>query len=152
MPIALRILIAAIFLVIVTFVALSIVSRRPATGLGMVDGRLAPCGSKPNCVSSEGGATRAVAALPLPAAGDPLSQLAQAVERLPRTKVVDRGEGYLRAESRTLVFRFVDDLELRIDRAAGVVQVRSGSRVGYSDRGENRRRVEALRALISSQP
>ncbi|MEZ5467356.1 MAG: DUF1499 domain-containing protein [Lysobacterales bacterium] len=41
--------------------------------------------------------------------------------------------------------RFIDDIELRFDDAAGQIQVRSGSRVGYSDLGVNRKRVEALR-------
>jgi len=45
------------------------------------------------------------------------------------------------------VFKFVDDVELR-DAGKGVVHIRSASRVGYSDRGENKKRVERIRAAL----
>jgi len=47
-------------------------------------------------------------------------------------------------------FRFVDDIELRLEEDEGVVQVRSASRVGRSDFGVNRKRVERLRAGFRS--
>jgi uncharacterized protein (DUF1499 family) len=55
---------------------------------------------------------------------------------------------YLHAEVKSRVFRFVDDLELLLDPASGVVGIRSASRVGYSDLGVNRRRVETLRQQL----
>lgn len=54
-------------------------------------------------------------------------------------------ERYLWATFSTRIFRFIDDLELRLDEENGVMHVRSSSRVGYSDMGANRRRVEDLR-------
>ena len=65
---------------------------------------------------------------------------------LPRTTVVTATGTYLHAEFRSAVFRFVDDVEFHADEAAGVIQVRSGSRIGFSDLGVNRRRIEAIRA------
>jgi len=59
------------------------------------------------------------------------------------TVVEDTGS-YLHAEARSRVFRFVDDVEFVLDPGARVIQVRSASRVGYSDFGVNRRRVERL--------
>lgn len=59
--------------------------------------------------------------------------------------------GYLHAVCRSRLFGWADDLELRIDTEAGVVHVRSASRVGYSDLGVNRRRVERLRAALREQ-
>ncbi len=52
---------------------------------------------------------------------------------------------YLWATFRSRVFRFVDDLELRLDEAGGVIHVRSAARLGYADFGVNRKRVVALR-------
>ena len=67
------------------------------------------------------------------------------VSAMPRTVVVTATDTYLRAESRSRLWKFVDDLELSLSPADGWIQVRSASRVGYSDFGVNRRRVEALR-------
>jgi uncharacterized protein (DUF1499 family) len=64
---------------------------------------------------------------------------------------VEEEAGYLHAVCRSRLFGWADDLELRIDTEAGVVHVRSASRVGYSDLGVNRRRVERLRAALREQ-
>jgi uncharacterized protein (DUF1499 family) len=53
--------------------------------------------------------------------------------------------GYLAATFQSPLFRFVDDVELRLDRPSGVIHIRSASRVGRSDLGKNRERVEAIR-------
>jgi uncharacterized protein (DUF1499 family) len=60
-------------------------------------------------------------------------------------KIVREDDCYLWATFSTRLFRFIDDLELRLDEENGVIHVRSSSRVGYSDIGANRRRVEELR-------
>jgi hypothetical protein len=68
------------------------------------------------------------------------------VRALPRAVVVTATETYLHAEFRSAVFRFVDDAEFYADESAGVFQVRSAARVGSSDLGVNRKRVEEIRA------
>jgi uncharacterized protein (DUF1499 family) len=60
--------------------------------------------------------------------------------------VVARTESYLHAEFTSLFFRFVDDVEFLVDDAAKVIHVRSASRLGRSDLGVNRKRVERIRA------
>ncbi len=119
-----------------------------------VPGRLADCPATPNCVSSEGDprdAVHYVAPLGLPdglapeAAMDAFEAL---VRSAPRSEVLERGPLRLRATVRTAVFRFVDDVDARIDPAARLLHVRSASRVGRGDFGANRRRVSAwLREL-----
>ncbi len=114
------------------------------TAPGLVDGALAPCPEAPNCVSSEAGvdADHAVEALPLAAwDGAPA-----AIEALGGA-IVAQDEGYIAATFSSGVFKFVDDVELR--RADDAVHVRSASRVGYSDLGVNRKRVDALREKLS---
>ena len=112
---------------------------------------MAACPSSPNCVSSRA-PDDAHRVEPLAMAGDPAAAFERAVEAvraLPRTTVVTEEAGYLHAECRSRLFRFIDDLELELDADAGVIQVRSASRVGHSDLGVNRRRVEALRAALA---
>ena len=64
---------------------------------------------------------------------------------MPRATVDEVGEAHLKARFRSRLFRFTDDLELAVDATAGVIHVRSASRVGRSDFGVNRSRVEAIR-------
>jgi uncharacterized protein (DUF1499 family) len=64
---------------------------------------------------------------------------------MPRVRLVTQTDTYLHAEFATAVFRFIDDVEFYVDETAGVVHFRSASRVGYSDLGVNRRRMEGVR-------
>lgn len=75
----------------------------------------------------------------------------ETVEAMPRTKITEATEDILRAECRSLVFRFVDDLELELRVDEGIIAVRSASRTGRSDFGVNRRRVERLRSALQSR-
>ncbi|MFW5718331.1 MAG: DUF1499 domain-containing protein [Spirochaetota bacterium] len=116
-----------------------------------MDKRFAPCPESPNCVSSYAAdEPHAVDALPMPS-GDAMQALREVVASFPRTKIVVEDGDYLHATFTSLVFRFVDDVELRIDREAGVVHVRSASRVGYGDMGANRRRVESIRERLEER-
>ena len=124
--------------------------RRP-TNLGVKDGRLAPCKRTPNCVSSQADpADREHYIAPIAFRGA-MSDLRSAVESMERATVVSLKGNYLYAEYRTRLLRYVDDLELFYDERAGLVQVRSASRLGRKDFGVNRRRVEALRSLIAAR-
>jgi uncharacterized protein (DUF1499 family) len=108
------------------------------------DGPLQPCPSTPNCVSTE--ATDAGHAMPaLPFTGAPQAALARARAALlaePRTRIVTERPGYLHAEARSRLFRFVDDVEVMVDGDAQVVRFRSASRLGRKDFGVNRARME----------
>ena len=123
---------------------------KPPTNLGVKASRLAPCPSSPNCVSSDAAdSTQAIAAFSLAIPSrDAWRAVRGSVESLPRTKIISETADYLHAECTSAVFRFVDDLELHLRTAEGVVAVRSASRLGYSDVGVNRRRIEDLRALL----
>jgi uncharacterized protein (DUF1499 family) len=122
-------------------------SRTPA-GLGIHDGRLAECPAKPNCVCSQSASEEHhIEAFSF--SGEPEPAFRQAIEAaksLPGARLVEQGDGYARIECVTRIFGFVDDLELLLDPAQHVIHVRSASRVGYSDLGVNRARVESLRS------
>lgn len=121
--------------------------------LGVRDGRLGALPSSPNAVSSQAqDPERRVE--PLRFTGDPraaMARLRRVVEDMPRTEIVRAEERYLHATFTSRLFRFVDDVELLLDPQARVIHVRSASRVGYSDLGANRRRVEALREAFQEQ-
>lgn len=124
--------------------------RRPRN-LGAKDGRLAPCKRSPNCVSSQADpADREHYIAPIAFRGS-MQELRKAVESMARATVVAEERNYLYAEYRTKLLRYVDDVELLYDQAAGLVHVRSASRLGRRDFGVNRKRVEALRSLIQAR-
>ena len=114
--------------------------------------RLAPCPDKPNCVSSV--ATDASHHVePLRFTGsleNALDRLEIILRGLPRVTVVAVEGGYLRAEFKSALLGFVDDVEFMADASAAFIHVRSASRVGYSDLGVNRKRVEEIRALFQA--
>ena len=125
--------------------------KRPAS-LGVHEGRLAPCPRTPNCVSSQADPADAVHYVaPIPFQGTPVAAMAavrRAVESMPRATVVRHEPDYLYAEFRSRLMGFVDDVEFAYDDKAGLIQVRSASRLGRSDFGVNRERIEAIRALM----
>ncbi|MET0396522.1 MAG: DUF1499 domain-containing protein [Longimicrobiaceae bacterium] len=112
-------------------------------GLAAPGEALRPCPSTPNCVSTEAADARhAMPALPFadaPAAAQARARAALLAE--PRTRIVAEAPGYLRAEARSRLIRFVDDVEVVVDGGARVVRFRSASRVGRSDLGVNRARM-----------
>lgn len=120
--------------------------------LGVKDGRLARPKSTPNCVSSQADAADAEHYVPpirfKGAAPEAIAAARAAVESMARASVVRREGNYLYAEFRSKLMGFVDDLEFTHDEKAGLLHVRSASRLGRRDFGVNRARVEALRARI----
>ncbi|TAL09763.1 MAG: DUF1499 domain-containing protein [Porticoccaceae bacterium] len=113
-------------------------------------GQLAPCPSSPNCVSSlatDDGHRIAPLAVP----GDASTQMAAllaVVRDMPRTEIQAQTENYLWVVFSSRLMRFRDDVEFLLGPGDGV-QVRSASRLGYSDLGVNRARVETIRAKLS---
>lgn len=125
--------------------------KRP-DNLGVQDGRLASCGRRLNCVSSQadpGDAQRFVAPIRVTgAAAEAIAAARRAVESMARARVVRAEGNYLHAEFRSKLMGYVDDVELTYDAQAGVLHVRSASRLGRRDFGVNRARVAALRARL----
>ena len=61
-----------------------------------------------------------------------------------RCEVLDSGDVWVHAACKTAILRFTDDIALLVDEADDVTHVRSSSRVGHSDLGKNRKRVEDM--------
>lgn len=120
------------------------------TNLGVNEGRLAPCAETPNCVSSQ--ALDAVHQIePLAYSGEQAAvreTLIQVLGAVPRTRIVAQEKDYIRAESESRLLGFIDDLEFYFSPDSTTIEVRSSSRLGESDLGVNRRRLEQIRLAL----
>ncbi len=122
---------------------------------GLIAGQLAPCPKTPNCVSSN--ATEVSQAV-FPLHFDPETvtvaeaweKVQEAVKTLPGASITNVKSTYLSAECTSGTFGFVDDLELLLNLERAEIAVRSASRVGHSDLGANRKRVELLRTKFEA--
>lgn len=124
--------------------------NRP-NNLGVNNGKLAPCPNSPNCVSSQSSDVGHSIA-PLTYSSTPeeaIAKLKSVIESLPRTKIITESNDYLYAEFKSALMGFVDDVEFYLDPKANVIQVRSASRLGQSDLGVNRKRIETIRAKLA---
>src|SRR6185369_9158623 len=121
----------------------SCAGERP--NLGVINGTLQPCPASPNCVSSQAtDAGHQIAPLSFSSDPDPAFLLLKQLLSCRRdTKIFVEEVGYVRSEFHTTFF--VDDGEFLLDRNLKAINVRSASRIGYSDFGKNRSRMEEIR-------
>ena len=127
----------------------SCAGNRP-TNLGITDSKLTECPDTPNCVSSDSqSSSHTVSAFTTTQPASEAWQAARnAVLELPRTTIITESSDYLHAECTSAFFGFVDDLELHLRATEDKIAIRSASRLGSSDLGVNRKRVEALRKTL----
>ncbi len=139
------------FILCVAIAAISGCSQKAPDNIGLKNGELAPCPESDNCVSSQATDEKhSIAPIKAHGATDVVMvDLSAAIENMFGGKIITIKENYLHAEFTSKVFRFVDDLECFYDVKAGLIQVRSASRIGYSDLSANRKRVEELRKLFT---
>jgi uncharacterized protein (DUF1499 family) len=142
----LYLLAALLLLPVLGLAVLSLLAQRP-TNLGVVEGRLAACPSSPNCVSTLA-ADEEHRMPPIPFSGTPAetwARLKEVLAAMPRMGIIADEGNYLHAEATSRLFRFVDDVEFYLDEDARLIHFRSASRVGHSDLGANRARMEQVR-------
>ena len=109
--------------------------------------RFKECPTTPNCVSSET-VSKAKFIRRFKTGDRPEESwelLTDILEKTSNCRVMSRDSSYIHAEFRTRLFRFVDDAEFRLESETSEIAVRSSSRLGYSDLGTNRRRLEGIR-------
>jgi uncharacterized protein (DUF1499 family) len=132
---------------------MSLFGHRP-DDLGIKNGQLKPCPKSPNCVCSyaeKSDSEHSIDPLTVPSGyKQPMETLKEVVSSLPRMVVVDSKEDYLRVELTSALMRYVDDVEFQWLADESVIHVRSASRIGRSDLGVNRKRVEKIRELWQS--
>lgn len=112
---------------------------------------LPACGRLPNCVNSQSG--RGVHAIePIEANARQWRQLKAWIAGQEDWAISIDDDRFLQAVVKTPLMRFRDDVQLLFFPDAGLIQVRSSSRLGISDMGANAKRVETLRAQLAPQP
>ena len=134
------------WILISSLILLQCSGTRPSS-LGVIDGKLSPCPESPNCVSSQT-QDKAHYIDPLRYQGtsaEARQRLLTVISSFPRTKITSLLDNYIHCEFTSALFRFVDDVEFYIDDSTKTIHLRSASRVGHSDLGVNRKRMEKIR-------
>jgi len=137
-----KIIIGLILLVTILFFFLGLRSQK-GTAAGLNAGSLSCTGSAPNCVSSADAEQPEKSVPPL---GASLSEARTAIIATGGT-IISETDSYISATYMSKIFKFVDDVEV-VDAGEGRLNIRSSSRVGYSDRGVNKKRVTAIRDAL----
>lgn len=149
-------LVALVALIITIGASMGLFSGTRPDNLGLRDARLAPPKRTPNNVNSQidGTADPGHYIEPLHYAGDASKawvKLRRVIDGMQRVTVVKSESNYLYAEFTSKRMGFVDDAEFYLDEKAGVIHVRSASRLGHGDHSVNRERVEFIRDKLASQ-
>ncbi|MCB0114697.1 MAG: DUF1499 domain-containing protein [Caldilineaceae bacterium] len=135
----------SLLLCLVTFGLAGCSGERP-DNLGVVNGQLAACPDSPNCVSTQ--ATDDEHRMdPLAFSGEVAeaqARILSILQGMDRVTLITDEPGYIHAEARSRTFRFVDDVEFHFDTDTQLIHFRSASRLGYSDMGVNRNRMQEI--------
>ena len=128
----------------------SFISASAMAAVGFENGHLSACPSSPNCVVSQNGdQDHTIEAIAYQGDRERAKEtLLKVLSVVPRTEVIENTDNYIHAESTSRIFKFVDDVEFYLPEDEQVIQVRSASRVGESDLGVNRRRIEQIRLAM----
>jgi len=142
------IIIAFLFVAfIVGFFILGFISKSGEPS-GLIEGRLAKCPNKPNCVCSEYTEDANHYIEPISIAQDITFDALPILKNIIRElggNIQTESDHYLAATFTSAIFGFVDDLEISIDATQKIVHIRSASRVGNGDGGVNKKRTELLK-------
>lgn len=136
-------------------------SGGPPGDIGVNNERFKPPSKSPNSVSSQAYLYpdhpqlqyASIEPLLLKAgnAATSMQQLMVTLKNMPNVTIIDAKSDYIYAQSTTPILKFVDDVEFWVNPTKGVVDVRSASRIGRSDFGVNRKRIEAIRSAYMAQ-
>ena len=148
-----------IILIILAIILLMILARffmlgntsKSGNPPGLISGRLSECPEKPNCVSSEfvGDESHYISPLSYPSPkSEEIMDLMKTIIQEVGGKITSEEHSYISATFTSSIFGFVDDLECRNDKSKYTIHLRSASRVGYSDLGANRKRVELISSIF----
>ncbi|OUL36680.1 hypothetical protein BV372_06155 [Nostoc sp. T09] len=140
----------AIFLTLTSSLIFPAAAWAVSSSLGVNNAHLSSCPASDNCVVSQDADSKH--------AIDPIAYhvdrnaaketLLKVLTVVPRTEVIENTDNYIHALSKSRIFKFVDDVEFYFPPNESVIHVRSASRVGESDLGVNRRRLEQIRLAL----
>ena len=124
--------------------------KRP-TNLGVTDFKLGSCPGTPNCVSTQDtDEQHKIEPIRFTgSAGDAIAKIAQIVQGMEGAEIITQSNDYLHIEFTSKIMGFRDDTEFYIAGQAQEIQIRSAARLGKSDLGVNRKRMESIRAAFN---
>ena len=125
--------------------------QRP-NNIGVTEGKFASCPNKPNCIISQNG-DDAHSIDPIvykTSRTQAFKILKKIVKSQKRSVIIEESDNFLYAEFRSRFMGFVDDTQFYFPENESFIHVRSASRLGYSDLGVNRKRIENIRALFQT--
>jgi uncharacterized protein (DUF1499 family) len=148
-----RLLWSATFAILLTLIGSLIfpaATWAASSGLGVDNGHLTTCPASDNCVVSQNADSKhAIDPIIYHVDRDAAREiLLKVLTVVPRTEVIEQTPNYIHALSKSRIFKFVDDVEFYFPANESVIHLRSASRVGESDFGVNRRRVEQVRLAL----
>ncbi|QFS42919.1 DUF1499 domain-containing protein [Nostoc sphaeroides] len=146
----LRSLALVILLTLINSLILPAATWAASSGLGVDNGHLSSCPASDNCVvSQDGDPKHAIDPIAYHIDRDAARKtLLKALTVVPRTEVIEQTDNYIHALSKSRIFKFIDDVEFYFPPNESVIHVRSAARVGESDLGVNRRRLEQIRLAL----
>jgi len=137
-------LIIVIIIISLVVIGINFLSNN-SISTGLIEGKLKKCPNKPNCINTEYHEDISHYVTPL---DYPLSK-SKLIILLSKETIIEMGgeivfeeKNYLAAKFTSAFFRFVDDFEVRCCDELNQLHIRSASRIGYSDFGVNKHRVE----------
>ncbi|BAZ66536.1 hypothetical protein NIES4106_12880 [Fischerella sp. NIES-4106] len=138
---------------LIIFLSLTIFSAANwayASGLGVTNDHLSSCPASNNCVvSQDADSKHAIDSIAYHVDRNTAREtLLKVLSVVPRTEVIEQTDNYIHALSKSRIFKFVDDVEFYFPPNESVIHLRSASRVGESDLGVNRRRIEQIRLAL----
>lgn len=126
------------------------ITKKP---IGITNGKFHPCPKSPNCISTQSTDEKHKM--------NPLSyntsleeakaKILKIINSLKKNKIITDTNNYLHFEFKTVLFRFVDDVEFYFDDSEKIIHFRSAARIGYSDLGVNRKRMKNITTLFQSE-
>ncbi len=124
----------------------------PPTDIGLHDAQLIACPTSPNCVSSSARDDEHYIA-PIAYSADKdavLDKLVAIINNQPRTEIIEQTDDYILVEFTSRLMGFVDDAEFYFLPNEKAIAMRSAARLGESDLGVNRRRLEQFRLVLQN--
>ncbi len=114
--------------------------------LGLKEGKLSQCPESPNCINTHFETDKDHYMEPLKyqiAKEEAQQRILRILKNTPRTEIITSNDNYIHAEFTSSIFKFVDDVEFNFSEES-LIHYKSASRVGHSDLGANRKRMNEL--------
>lgn len=144
------ILLSVVITAVLTIQFFGILEGRPPETLGLKNNGLLECPKKQNCVYTNSNFLEfRISPLPFNStANESIKKIRDVILDIKGAKLITENPDYIHVEFKSSILGFVDDLEIYCDPSKQQCLVRSASRMGYSDFGVNRTRVEKIRELL----